>query len=108
MGKKQLILTEVEREVLGELDERLGVHFVVGKEAGKQRRVILSEKRVKVRIADPELKQRLLDKKPVSYQTKYIKCGKEDCSKCPHGPYVYVFWRMGAKVRSIYLGRVEW
>ena len=25
----------------------------------------------------------------VSYRTKSIKCGKESCSSCPHGPYWY-------------------
>jgi len=105
MSKKQSNLTKVEREVLGELGERLGVRFVVGKDASKQRRVVLSEKRVKVKITNPELKQRLLDKKPVSYQVKYIRCGKEVCCRCPHGPYVYAFWREEGKIRSRYLGK---
>ena len=25
----------------------------------------------------------------VSYRTKSIKCGKESCNSCPHGPYWY-------------------
>jgi len=104
MGQKQLILTEIERQVLSELGERLGVGFVVGKKP-KQKQVVLSERRVKVKITDPELRQRLLDKKSVSYQAKYIKCKKESCSKCPHGPYVYAFWRQGKKVKSKYLGK---
>lgn len=105
MDENQPNLTEVERQVLGQLGQRLGVRFVVGKDAATQKRVVLSESTVKVKITDPELKQRLLDKKLVSYQTKYIKCGKEGCSKCPHGPYIYAFWRKGKRVRSKYLGK---
>jgi len=101
-------LTKVEKEVLEELSSRLGIiKFVVGSEGKK--RVVLSNKRVKVKIVDPELKQRILDKKPVSYQAKYIKCSKEGCSKCPHGPYIYAFWRSEktGKVRSVYLGKYK-
>lgn len=105
MGKGGEGLTNVEKEVLAELGERLGVRFVVGG-TPKQKQVILSEERIKVKITNPELKQRLLDKKVVSYQAKYIKCGKEGCSKCPHGPYIYAFWREGGKIKSRYLGRL--
>lgn len=104
MLKKQ-DLTPVEKEVLGELSNRLGIKFVVG--SGKQKQIVLSNEKIKVRITDPELKQRLLDRKPVSYQLKWIKCGKKNCGECPHGPYVYAYWRSEktGKVRSKYLGK---
>jgi len=106
MHKDKQDLTRVEQEVLSELGERLGVRFVVGKGPTTQKRVVLSNKRLKVKITDPELKKRLLDKKAVSYQSKYIRCGKKGCFKCPHGPYIYAFWRAGGNVRSKYLGRL--
>lgn len=37
-------------------------------------------------------------------QAKAIKCGK-DCKKCPHGYYIYAFWREGKKVKSKYIGK---
>jgi len=98
-------LTKVEKEVLKELSNKLGIKFVVG--SGKREQVVLSNEKIKVRITDPELKQRLLDRKPVSYQLKWIKCGKKNCGECPHGPYVYVYWRSEktGKVKSKYLGK---
>lgn len=42
-----------------------------------------------------------------SLQVKSIRCGKPNCQKCPHGPYVYRAWRGGdGKVRSEYIGRL--
>lgn len=35
---------------------------------------------------------------------KYIRCGKKNCTKCPHGLYVYLQYREGRKVRSKYVG----
>lgn len=108
MRKNGQNLTGVEGEVLEELGQRLGVRFVVGGRSAKQAQVVLSESTVKVKINDPELKKRLLDKKPVSYQVKYIRCGKEGCSKCPHGPYIYAFWRSeGGRVKTEYLGKFK-
>lgn len=36
---------------------------------------------------------------------KYVKCGKDGCRKCPHGPYYYIVYREGGKVRWKYLGK---
>ena len=40
----------------------------------------------------------------VSYRSKNIKCGKESCQKCPHGPYWYAEWTENGKRRTKYLG----
>jgi len=37
---------------------------------------------------------------------KYVECGKEGCRKCPHGPYYYLVWKEGGKVKWKYLGKV--
>ena len=39
-------------------------------------------------------------------QRRWIKCGKQNCGKCPHGPYFYRLWREGRHVRTEYLGLV--
>ncbi len=28
-----------------------------------------------------------------SIGAEFVKCGKESCNDCPHGPYYYVYWR---------------
>ena len=41
----------------------------------------------------------------ITFQQKYIKCKKKNCSRCPHGPYWYAFYRDGSKVKSVYIGK---
>ncbi len=41
---------------------------------------------------------------PVTYRLESVKCGKRGCTKCPHGPYWYAYWREDGKVRSRYIG----
>jgi hypothetical protein len=41
----------------------------------------------------------------VSYRQQRVRCGKDGCTRCPHGPYWYAFWREGGRVRSQYLGK---
>lgn len=41
----------------------------------------------------------------VNYRLESVRCGKPGCTKCPHGPYWYAYWREGGRVRSRYIGR---
>jgi hypothetical protein len=41
----------------------------------------------------------------VSYRQQQVRCGKEGCTRCPHGPYWYAFWREGGRSRSRYVGK---
>ncbi len=41
----------------------------------------------------------------VTYRQEHVRCGKENCSTCPHGPYWYAYWRDGEKMRSKYVGK---
>jgi len=34
-----------------------------------------------------------------------VKCNRKGCGSCPHGPYAYLGYRDGDRVREIYLGR---
>lgn len=42
---------------------------------------------------------------------EFIKCGKEICDMCPHGPYYYAYWKDKvngkSKLRKKYLGVME-
>lgn len=41
----------------------------------------------------------------VTYRQESVKCGKRNCSSCPHGPYWYAYYREGDKLRSRYIGK---
>jgi hypothetical protein len=36
-----------------------------------------------------------------------IRCGKQNCGRCPHGPYWYAYWREDGRRRSRYIGRLQ-
>lgn len=40
-----------------------------------------------------------------TYQWVWVRCGNIRCKNDRHGPYLYARWRVGSKVKSIYLGR---
>ena len=42
----------------------------------------------------------------VSLRRRLVKCGKDSCTSCPHGPYWYAYWRENGKRRSRYVGRL--
>lgn len=41
----------------------------------------------------------------VTYRLESVRCGKEGCKSCPHGPYWYAYYREGDKLKSRYIGR---
>ena len=41
----------------------------------------------------------------VTYRQEPIKCGRANCTRCPHGPYWYAYWREGGRLRSRYIGK---
>ena len=41
----------------------------------------------------------------VTYRLETVRCGKQGCRSCPHGPYWYAYYREGDKLRSRYIGR---
>ena len=40
----------------------------------------------------------------VTIRKEYIKCGKECCKRCKHGPYYYGYWREKGKLKKKYIG----
>ena len=50
-------------------------------------------------------KLKIKSDKKVSYRTKSIRCGKESCNSCPHGPYWYAEWTEEGKRKTKYLGK---
>ena len=43
----------------------------------------------------------------VRFRQQLVKCGKENCTRCPHGPYWYAYWNEDGRRRSSYLGKLE-
>ena len=41
----------------------------------------------------------------VTYRQERVRCGREACTRCPHGPYWYAYWREEGRVRSRYVGK---
>jgi len=41
----------------------------------------------------------------VTFRQETVRCGKEGCTKCPHGPYWYAYWREGGRTRCRYVGK---
>ncbi len=41
----------------------------------------------------------------VCFRQEMIRCGKKGCTRCPHGPYWYAYWREGGKTKSRYVGK---
>ena len=46
------------------------------------------------------------DEPNVSLRQQEVRCGKQGCTKCPHGPYWYAYWTENGKRRSRYVGRL--
>lgn len=38
---------------------------------------------------------------------QFVRCKKESCSGCPHGPYFYGFQKVNGKTKKIYYGRTH-
>ena len=43
----------------------------------------------------------------VRFRQQAVRCGKQNCTRCPHGPYWYAYWSEAGKPRSCYLGKLE-
>ena len=43
----------------------------------------------------------------VKLRAQHVKCGKSNCTQCPHGPYWYAYWWEDGRRRSRYVGKLE-
>ncbi len=41
----------------------------------------------------------------VTFRQERVRCGRDGCTTCPHGPYWYAYWREGGRLRSRYIGK---
>jgi hypothetical protein len=43
----------------------------------------------------------------VRIRPQYVRCGKDNCRRCPHGPYWYAYWTEDGRRRSRYVGKLD-
>lgn len=43
----------------------------------------------------------------VTLRSQHVRCGKPNCTRCPHGPYWYAYWTEGGRRRSRYVGKLD-
>ncbi len=41
----------------------------------------------------------------ITLRHETVQCGKPGCTRCPHGPYWYAYWREGNRTRKRYIGK---
>jgi hypothetical protein len=41
----------------------------------------------------------------VTFRQETVRCGRPTCTRCPHGPYWYAYWREDGRLRSRYIGK---
>ncbi len=82
-------LSEKEMEELREIDARL-------QEALDDRRAGQST------VALPRAEKQIGS---LTFRYETVRCGKENCTRCPHGPYWYAYWKENGRTRSRYIGR---
>lgn len=41
----------------------------------------------------------------LTYRQEHVRCGKDTCRSCPHGPYWYAYWKEDGRTRKRYIGR---
>ncbi len=82
-------LTDEQRQELHAIDARL--------------QEVLEERRAGQSSAAPVREEKQIGSITFRYET--VRCGKDNCSRCPHGPYWYAYWKEGGRTRSRYIGR---
>ena len=43
----------------------------------------------------------------VTLRRQWVRCGKGACTRCPHGPYWYAYWREDGRRCSRYVGKLD-
>ncbi len=81
-------LTEREVQQLRQIEERL-------KRVVQERRSTLPHRAV---TAEQQFGS-------LTFRYETVRCGKPNCTRCPHGPYWYAYWKQGGRTRSRYVGR---
>lgn len=85
--------------------ERELIRKIRGLDEYDLRRLMIFIKGLLVQAGDHQEEEPAVSAGKVSYRQEHVSCGKPGCTRCPHGPYWYAYWREGGRVRSRYIGR---
>jgi hypothetical protein len=98
-SKEQVLanLTETQRQELREIDERLQ-EVLEERRAGRPSSVETFRRNDSTRRVEKQIGS-------ITFRYETVRCGKQNCSRCPHGPYWYAYWKEGGRTRSRYIGR---
>jgi hypothetical protein len=113
-GEQVLVdLTEAQRQAEGarQSEHALAASHTESRHEDERLQEVLEERRAG-RPASVETVRRNAPAQPVekqigsiTFRYETVRCGKENCSRCPHGPYWYAYWKEGGRTRSRYIGR---
>ncbi len=92
--------TKKKEELLGELNEK---DLEELREIDARLQEVLEERRAGHSSAALPRAEKQIGSITFRYET--VRCGKENCTRCPHGPYWYAYWKENGRTRSRYIGR---
>jgi hypothetical protein len=97
---------------LDEYDLRRLLIFAGGLLSGRTGEAVLSVEAAPAEHARPPASGRARRAGPegtgpegVTLRQERVRCGKKGCTRCPHGPYWYAYWREDGRLRSRYVGK---
>lgn len=122
IGVKLFILDDI----LGDVEQTKKADKLIGKQFPKRKQVLEDEEKQKEELnnvmnraqsdiskfKEMETRQSRIDSTLPANHTireEFVKCGKEFCLQCPHGPYYYAYWKDSTtkKLKKVYLGSMD-
>ena len=122
LGVKLFILDDI----LDDLEQTKKADKLIGQQFPKRKQVLEDEEKQKEELdrimnqaqseiskfKEIETRRSRIDSTLPSNHTirkEFVKCGKEFCLQCPHGPYYYAYWKDSTtkKLKKKYLGSMD-
>ena len=122
IGVKLFILDDI----LSDVEQTKKADKLIGQQFPKRKQVLEDEEKQKEELnnvmnkaqfninkfKEMETRQSRIDSTLPSNHTireEFVKCGKEFCLQCPHGPYYYAYWKDSTtkKLKKKYLGVMD-
>ena len=122
IGVKLFILDDI----LNDVEQTKKADKLIGQQFPKRKQVLEDEEKQKEELnrvmnrsqsdiskfQEMETRRSCIDSTLPSNHTireEFVKCGKEFCLQCPHGPYYYAYWKDSTtkKIKKKYLGAID-
>jgi len=122
IGVKLFILDDI----LSDEEQTMKADKLIGQQFPKQKQVLEDEEKQKEELnnvmegaqsdinkfKEIEVRQsQIVSTLPTNHtiREEFVKCGKEFCLQCPHGPYYYAYWKDSTtkKLKKKYLGSMD-